>query len=102
MVIDYKISGIAKQMKHLENSINVESSKNHTLNSVCQRLISEDRICGIAQTKYGLLPVGSKEFSRIDVSNAYCYHKNDKKLFAFFDKFITEAHAEEFNENKFK
>ena len=101
-IISYKISSIAKESHSLEKSVKVELDKNRDLNTECQKLISEDRICRIAKDQYGMLAVGSKGFDNINVSVAYSYHKNDKKLFAFFDKFISKAHAEEFNENKFK
>ena len=100
--VSYKISSIAKKSHKLEKSIKIELDKNRDLNTKCQKLISDERICKIAKEKYGMLPAGSKEFKDINVSVAYSYHKNDKKFFAFLDKFISEAHAEEINENKFK
>ena len=101
-IISYKITSIDRESHKLEKSIKVELDKNIDLNTECQKLMSEDRICTIAANQYGMLPVGSKDFNDVNISVAYSYHKNDKKLFAFFDKFISEAHAEEFNENKFK
>ncbi len=98
----YEISSIANKARVLEKSVKVELDVNRDLTTECQKLMSEDRICALATEKYGMLPVGSKDFNDINVSVAYSYHKSDKKLFAFFDKFISEAHAEEFNDNKFK